>query len=207
LPQPPQLSLRSNHPLGSAVRGEINRCFTRCSITRESQVATRPLVKPNSCFAILRCKVPKSNAGKEMLAPPQVRRLSRGGPGGHCRYPADQVPPRTNSRSKQKVRHANHALSRVINLSMNCTARCSSRVTACPAAPAPAAQPRAAPGLPRVLRLQLPLPGPGQLRGRHVSCGSSSRCPARGNSGAATCPMAPAPAAQPGAAPGPPRAP
>jgi hypothetical protein len=40
---------------------------------------------------------------------------------------------------------------------------------------------------PRVLRLRLPLPSPGQLRGRHVSCGPSSRC-------------------QPGVAPGPPRA-
>jgi hypothetical protein len=46
---------------------------------------------------------------------------------------------------------------------------------------------------------------PGQLRGRHVSCGSSSRCLTRGRSGAATCPVAPAPAAQPGAAPRPPR--
>jgi hypothetical protein len=125
----------------------------------------------------------------------------------HCRYPADQVPLRTSSRSKQKVRHANHALPRVINLSMNRTAWGSSGVTACPAAPAPAAQPRAALGSPRVLRLQLPLPGPGQLRGRHVSCGSSSHCPARGNSGVATCPAALAPAAQPGAAPGPPRVP
>jgi hypothetical protein len=47
---------------------------------------------------------------------------------------------------------------------------------------------RWASALPRVPRLQLPLLNPGQLRGRHVSCGSSSRCPAR-------------------AAPGPPRVP
>jgi hypothetical protein len=60
----------------------------------------------------------------------------------------------------------------------------------------------------------------GQLWDRHVSCGPSSRCPAQGSSGAATCPADPAPAArpgaamcpanpapaaQPGAAPGPPR--
>jgi hypothetical protein len=64
---------------------------------------------------------------------------------------------------------------------------------------------RGAPGSPRVLQLQLPLPSPGQLRGRHVSCVSSSRCPTRGSSGAATCPASPAPAVQPGAAPGPPR--
>jgi hypothetical protein len=48
---------------------------------------------------------------------------------------------------------------------------------------------------------------PGQLRGHHVSYGSSSRCPAWGSSGAAACPTAPAPAAQPGAAPGPPHVP
>jgi hypothetical protein len=47
--------------------------------------------------------------------------------------------------------------------------------------------------------------GPGQLRGRHVSRSLSSRCPAQGSSGAATCPAASAPAARPGAAPGPPR--
>jgi hypothetical protein len=66
---------------------------------------------------------------------------------------------------------------------------------------------RWASALPRVLwlQLQLPLPSPGQLRGRHVSYGSSSRCPARGSSGATTCHAAPAPAAQPGAALGPPR--
>jgi hypothetical protein len=63
------------------------------------------------------------------------------------------------------------------------------------------------PGPPCALRLQLPLPSPGQLRGRHVPCGSSSRCPARGSSGAATCPAAPSPAARPGAGPGPSRVP
>jgi hypothetical protein len=137
-----------------------------------------------------------------MLAPPRVHYLSRGEPGGHCRYPEDQVLPRTSSRSRQKARHANHTPPRVVNLSMNRTARGSSGAVTCPAAPAPAAQPGAAPGSPRVLRprlplpspglpralwLQLPLLSPGQLRGRHVSYGSSSRCPARGSSGAATC--------------------
>jgi hypothetical protein len=99
---------------------------------------------------------------------PWVHCLSHGGPGGHCRYPADQLPPRTSSRSRQKARHANHTLPHVHNLSMNHTARGSSGAAACPAAPAPAAQPGAALGPPRVLRLRLPLPSPGQLRGRHV---------------------------------------
>jgi hypothetical protein len=93
---------------------------------------------------------------------------------------------------------------RVVNLSMNRTARGSFGAAMCPADPAPAAQPEVAPGPPRVRQTQLPLPGPGQLRGRHVFCGPSSRCPARGSSGAATCPEAPAPTAQPGAALGPP---
>jgi hypothetical protein len=46
---------------------------------------------------------------------------------------------------------------------------------------------RWAPGPSRALRLQLPLPSPGQLWGRHMSCSPSSRCPARGRSGATTC--------------------
>jgi hypothetical protein len=124
-----------------------------------------------------------------------------------CRYPEDQLPPRTRSRSIQKVRHANHTPLRVVNLSMNCMAQASSGTATYPVDPAPAARPEAASGPPRVLRTQLPLTGSGQLRGHHVSCGLRSRCPARGSSGAATCPAASAPAAQPGAAPGSPRVP
>jgi hypothetical protein len=62
-----------------------------------------------------------------------------------CHYPADQVPPRTSSRSRQKARHANHTLPRVHNLSMNRIAQGSSGATTCPTALAPAAQPGAAP--------------------------------------------------------------
>jgi hypothetical protein len=119
---------------------------------------------------------PKSIVGKEMLAPPRVHCLCRGGPGGHCRYPEDQVPPRTSSRSRQKVRHANHTLLRVVNLSMNRTDRGSSGAAMCPAAPAPAAQPEAAPGPSRALRLQLPLPSPGQLQARHVCLEGPTVC-------------------------------
>jgi hypothetical protein len=68
-------------------------------------------------------------------------------------------------------------------LSSHCPARGSSGDATCPTASAPAARPGVVPGPPRVLRPQLPLPGPGQLRGCHVSCGLSSRCPARGSSG------------------------
>jgi hypothetical protein len=138
---------------------------SRAAASHESRVATRPQVKPNSRFEYQDAKFQKNSAGKEMLAPPRVRYLSQGGPGGHCRYPEDRVP----------------------------------RVQA------PGQDRRPAPGPPRVLRTQLPLPGPGQLRGRHVSCGPSSRCPAQGSLGAATCLTDPAPAARPEAAPRPPR--
>jgi hypothetical protein len=82
-----------------------------------------------------------------------------------CRYPADQVPPRTSFRSRQKGGQANHTLPRVHNLSMNRIAQGSSGATTCPAAPAPAAELGAAPGPLRVLWLQLPLPSPGAAPG------------------------------------------
>jgi hypothetical protein len=78
-----------------------------------------------------------------------------------CRYPGDQVPPRTSSRSRQKVRHANHTPLRVVNLGVNRMAQASSGPPMCPAASAPAARPGKAPGPPRVMRPQLPLPGSG----------------------------------------------
>jgi hypothetical protein len=56
-----------------------------------------------------------------------------------CRYPADQVPPCTSSRSRQNARHANHTLPRVHNLTMNRIARGSSGAASCLAALAPAA--------------------------------------------------------------------
>jgi hypothetical protein len=91
--------------------------------------------------------------------------------------------------------------------SSRCPARGSSGAATCPTDTAPAVQPGAASEPPRVLRTQLPLPDLGQPRGRHVSHGPSSRCPARGSSGAAACPAASALTAQPGAAPGSPRVP
>jgi hypothetical protein len=123
----------------------------------------------------------------------------------NCRYPEDRVPPHTSSKSRQGAGR----------VSTRCHASCSSvprlpsevgfDAVTCLAAPAPAAQPGAALGSPHVLRHQLPLPSPGQLRGYHMCCGTSSRGRARGSSGVATCPAAPAPAAQLRAAPGSPR--
>jgi hypothetical protein len=149
--QPPRLPLRGNpHDFHSAVRGEINRRFARRSITHKSRVATRPQVKPNSRYEYQDAKFQKNSVGKEMLAPPRVHYLSRGGPGGHCRYPEDQVPPHTSSRSRQKARHANHTPLCVVNLNMNRMAQASSGTATCPADPAPAARPGAALGPPRV---------------------------------------------------------
>jgi hypothetical protein len=74
----------------------------------------------------------------------------------------------------------------------------------CPVALAPASQLRAAPEPPCAPWHQLPPLGSGQLRCRHVSDGSSSRLLAQGSAGAAMCPMAPTPASQLRAAPGPP---
>jgi hypothetical protein len=185
--------------------GGINRRYACRSIVHESRVATRPRVKPNSRFEYQYAKFQRNSAGKEMLAPPRVRYLSRGGSGGHCQHPGDQVLLRTSSRSRQKARHANHTPLCVVSLGVNRMAQASSGAATCPTASAPAAWLRPAPGPPRVLRPQPPLPDPGQLQGRHVFCGLSSRCPAWDSSGAATCPAASAPAAQLGAAPGPPR--
>jgi hypothetical protein len=143
------------HDFHSAVHGEINRCFACRSITHESRVATRPQVKPNSRFEYQDAKFQKNSAGKEMLAPPRVHYLSRGGPEGHCWYPEDQL----------RGRHVS------CGPSSRCPARGSSGAATCPAAPTPAVQPGAAPGPPRVMRPQLPLPRPRQLRGRHVCPG------------------------------------
>jgi hypothetical protein len=207
------------------VHGEINRRFTRRNITRVPghHASTSKTELP---LRIPRCKVPKKTAWEKRCWPhhgfttsPEV------GPGAtvgtlKTRYPRVQVPSQDRRRDMQITRptcgqpqHEPHSPGQLrgrhmsCGLSSRCPARGSSRAAMCPAASAPAARPRAAPGLPRVLRTQLPLPGTGQLRGRHVSRGPSSRCPARGNSGAATCPTASAPAAQTGAAPGSPRVP
>jgi hypothetical protein len=77
----------------------------------------------------------------------------------------------TSFRSRQKLRRANHTPLHVVCLGVNHMAQASSGAATCPAASAPAARSRAAPGPPRVLRPQLPLPGPEQLLGRHVCPG------------------------------------
>jgi hypothetical protein len=215
LPSPPRLPLRgSPHDFHSVVRGEINRCFAHRSITHESRVTTRPQVKPNSCYEYQDAKFQKNSTGKEMLAPPRFTTSPEVGPGAtvgtlRTRYPRVQVLGQDRRRDMQitcpyawltsacpcvlrtqlplpspgqlRDRHVSG------RPSSRCPARGSSGAATCSVDPAPAAQPGAAPGPPRLQRHQLPLPSPGQLWGRHVSCGLSSRCPARGSSRAATC--------------------
>jgi hypothetical protein len=48
-------------------------------------------------------KTQKGYAGKGCWPHPRVRSLSWGGPGGHCRYPEDRVPPRTSIKSRQRL--------------------------------------------------------------------------------------------------------
>jgi hypothetical protein len=48
-------------------------------------------------------KTQKGYAGKGCWPHPWVHSLSRGGPGGHCRYPEDRVPLRTSFKSRQQL--------------------------------------------------------------------------------------------------------
>jgi hypothetical protein len=57
------------HDFHSAVRGEINRCFARHSITHESRVTTRPQVKPNSRYEYQDAKFQKKQRGKKDVGP------------------------------------------------------------------------------------------------------------------------------------------
>jgi hypothetical protein len=57
-----------------------------------SKIATRPMVEPRYHIKIIKNKYHQSCAGKRYWPHMRVRRLSRGGPGGHCWYPTDRVP-------------------------------------------------------------------------------------------------------------------
>jgi hypothetical protein len=126
-----------------------------CLNLHDSHCAATPTTSTKRCVG----------GNQRMLRIP-IRKVPKKYPGGHCRYPGDQVPPRTSSRSRHKVRHANHTPLRVVNLGVNRMAQASSGAATCPMASAPTARPGPAPGPPRVLWPQLPLPGTGQLWGR-----------------------------------------
>jgi hypothetical protein len=124
--------------------------------------------------------------GKGRWPHPRVHNLYQGGPRGHCRYPEDQIPTRTSSKSRRKTRWAH--------------------IPVCPTAPV--SWHRAAPEPPRASWLQLPPPGPTaalgpphapwprllspgteQLWDCHMPHGPGSRLLAQDNSRTATCPL------------------
>jgi hypothetical protein len=69
---------------------------------RESWVTTY-----QPCYATAsgsqRIKTQKDCEGKGCWSHLRVRSLSWGGPGGHCRYPEDRLPPRTSIKSRQRL--------------------------------------------------------------------------------------------------------
>jgi hypothetical protein len=97
----------------------------------------------------------------------RVYSLNRGGPEGHCRYPADQVPPHTGLTLRQ--------------------GRCT---TTCPTALDHASLFGRAPALPRVPRLWILPPCSVGLLRCHVSRGSGSCLPTQEGSDTAMCPAA-----------------
>jgi hypothetical protein len=88
--------------------------------------------------------------GKGCWHHPRVHRLSRDGPEGHCRYPKDRVPPRTNSKLRQK---AGQLRGRRVFPRLRCPPPGSGQLRGHHVSP----------------WFQLPPPDSGQLRGRHVS--------------------------------------
>jgi hypothetical protein len=146
LPRAPRFPLSSNGP-----RRTVSRA-SQCP--RESWVATY-----QSCYTTAsesQCiKTQKGCVGKGCWPHPRVRSLSRGGPGGHCRYPKDRVTPHTSIKSRQWLpppgwgqlwgRHVSPRLW----------------------LPPPGSGQLRGRHVPP--RLQLSPPGPGQLWGRHMS--------------------------------------
>jgi hypothetical protein len=159
----------------------------------------------------------------QVLTSPHTKAQVKARPSYGCRYPTDRVPLRTSSKSRRRAirvlahahvsmtsgyatRHRQLGCRHTPRGASSCLlARGSSGAAMCLVAPAPESRLGAARVLPRVSWRQLPPPGTGQLWSRHVSCGSSSHLLSQGSFGAATCPVAPAPASWLGAAPEPPR--
>jgi hypothetical protein len=129
---------------------------------------------------------------------------------GPLSVPCKPGTPRTSSKSRRRARRAlatpppwcqlsppGSGQLRCCHMSHDPSSRVpawgSSGAATHPVTPAPASWHRAAPEPSRVSWLQLPPPGSGQLRSRHVSHGSSSRLLARGSSRVVMCPVALAP--------------
>jgi hypothetical protein len=140
---------------------------------RESWVATyQPCCTTAS--ESQRIKTQKGCAGKGCWPHPRVRSLSWGGPGGHCRYPEDRVPPRTSIKSRQRLPPLGWGSSRAAT----CPRGSGSRL--------PARGSFGAATCPRGSVSRLPARGSSGAATCHL--GSSTHLLAQGRSGAATCP-------------------
>jgi hypothetical protein len=150
----------------------------RCTVTAHGELQRMTVgchVSVNGATLPLRNNKVQSSEkqhGEICWPDPRVRCLSRGGPGGHCRYPEDRVPPYTNSKSRQRTRRGLTHAHVFCGSSSYLLAQGSSGTATCPMALAPASWPRAALQPPRVPWLQLWPPGSRQLQRRHVSHGA-----------------------------------
>jgi hypothetical protein len=93
-PQPPRIPQRSSKSLPGerlarhySTRAAHLGASLTCQKSPRAQWWKHAVTSKSSDTNII-----KSCAGKRYWPHLRVRRLSRGGPGGHCRYPADQVP-------------------------------------------------------------------------------------------------------------------
>jgi hypothetical protein len=124
-------------------------------------------------------KIQKRCVEKRCWSHLRARYLPRGGPGGHYRYPEDQVPLHTSFKMRQREECAS------VHCHMPCGSgpclptKAGSNATTCPSAPDPASLLRRAPALPRVPQLWTPPPCSGGLRCCYVSLGSGPCLPAR----------------------------
>jgi hypothetical protein len=156
----------------------INYFNTLATVHPSKKYASQGGPEPRLALEWLRlCGAPKSWPHL------QVRSLSRGGSGGHYRYPTDRVPRiQALNQDKEKCVHLN--------------------TTTCHMAPDPASLSRQARTLPHASRLCTPPPWC-----CHVLHNSGPHLPARESSGAVTCRTAPHPASLLDRAPVLPRAP
>jgi hypothetical protein len=155
-------------------------------IPLQSIDATRPLVELHYCFKTVSTNFRRATWEKGYWPHLRVQSLSRGGRRGHYRYPANQVPPHTSSKSRQGVGCVSMCCHASRSSEPCLPAWEGSNATTCPVAPDPAYWLRRALVLPRILRLlTLPL-GLGGLRCCHASRSSRPCLPARMDPGAAT---------------------
>jgi hypothetical protein len=76
-------------------------------VTLQSCTVTCSMCQGHTTASTVHVEFQKNQARKKICWPHlRVRSLSKGGPGGHCRYPAERVPPYTSFKSRQRVGRA-----------------------------------------------------------------------------------------------------